>query len=484
MPKLAKWPIYFTDNLVQGNPKSEAAIVTLWTPVKNITDKIDSSLFCLAGQLYSKDGVNYILRNILANPKIRYIIVCGRELSESGKALVNFFEKGIDEDYRIIGVESAQIDREISKEAMELIRREIKIENLIGISDAGKILEKLKNYQVIGEPFSEPLVFPEPKKDESQSFPSEESVYTIRNKYIGPAWLEALKLIEKFGSIRDTFYGTRTRGVFGIAAVISEEDSFDPKIFPYMRVSKEEIENYCKYIMSGDKGEEPYSYGQRLWNYKGINQIEEAIIAPLKIDPSDRATLAVIFDFTVDHKAHRLNRPCMCIVHAVVSNGKLNLTAYFRSHSILSGWVLNAFGLRCLQKYIADKTDYPMGTLTIFSNCVHIYENEWKIMEDIVKNYGDNYECFLDPRGYFLISIEEKEIIAKHYSPDGKFLKEYKQDGTVAKPAMAMYNQLLRDNAVSQTAHAFDVGAELQKAEIAVKNGLKYAQDKELVLRD
>lgn len=81
------WSIYFSNNLVQSNPESEAAIVSLWTPVKNITDKIDPNLFCLAGQLYSKDGINYILRNILANPKIRYIIVCGAELQKAEIAI-------------------------------------------------------------------------------------------------------------------------------------------------------------------------------------------------------------------------------------------------------------------------------------------------------------------------------------------------------------------------------------------------------------
>lgn len=476
MAEEKKWPIYFKDNLIHGNPESEIGIATLWTPAKDIAVKINPSLFYVMGQLYSKEGIDFILRNILTNPKIRYIIVCGRELSGSGKTLIDFFENGVDENHKIIGSDNTQIDENISLGALETVRKEVKVENMIGISDAEQILEKIKAYKPIGGLFSESQIFPESKKESQDALPSEESVFTIRGKYIGQVWLDIIKTIWRFGSVRSSFYGNFVREAFNIAAVVSEEDSFNPKMFSYMQVSEEEIEKYCKYIMDGNRGDEVYSYGERLWNYKGINQVEEVMIPFLKKYPTDRAAIAIMFDLANDHKAER--SPCMCLVQAATLNGKLNLTAYFRSHAVFSGWVLNAFGLRRLQKYVADNTRYEMGILTIFSNCAHIYDNEWKTVEEIVKKHGNNYECVLDPRGYFVISVEGKEIIAKHYSPDGKFLKEYKQDGMAPKSAMAMYNQLLNDNAVSQVAHAFDIGAELQKAEIAIKKGLKYMQDK------
>ncbi len=56
------WPLYFKDKLIQGNPDAQIGIVCLWTPVNQITDKIDKNLFAVAGQLYSKEGINFILR--------------------------------------------------------------------------------------------------------------------------------------------------------------------------------------------------------------------------------------------------------------------------------------------------------------------------------------------------------------------------------------------------------------------------------------
>ncbi|MDP3057323.1 MAG: thymidylate synthase [bacterium] len=472
------WPIYYSDSLIKGNPESEIGITTLWTPAKLIADKIDPKLFSVVGQLYSKEGINFILRNILANPRIRYIIVCGTELSGSGKALVDFFAKGVDKDNNIIGNDFAAIHKEIPLEAIEMVRKNVKCENLIGVADAEKIIEKIKNYKPEGKPFSEPQTFPEPKNDLAVSFPGEDTVFPIRHKYIGGAWLEILKHIQRFGTIRNNFYGGSVREIFNIAAVVTDEDSFNPKIFPYMQVCKKEIEKYCQYILNGNKGDEVYTYGERLWNYKGINQVEDVIIPYLKKYPTDRAAVAMMFDLAVDHKASRA--PCMCMVQAATLGDKLNLTAYFRSHAVFSGWVLNAFGLRRLQKYIADKLNLKIGTLTVFSNCAHIYDNEWSAAEKIVKDHGNNFEVILDPRGYFMISLDKKEIVAKHYSPDGRFLEEFRQDGMIPKSAMALYAKLAAANTVSVISHAFDLGVELEKAEFAIKLGLEYSQDKEL----
>jgi len=476
-----EWPIYFKDNLILGNLKSEVGIVTLWTPAKKITDKIDNNLFCLAGQLYSKEGINFIVRNILARPSLRYLVICGADLSGSGQTLLNFFKKGIDKNYNIINIPYAFIHKEIPLAKIASFRKNVKIDNLIGVSDTQKITGRIKRYRPVGRAFARPRIFPSAVPKEAGSFPTDQSVFKIVHQYIGQAWLEILKIVWRFGRTRESFYGNPLREVFNIAAVITEEDSLNPKIFPYFSVTKKEIEKYCRAIMSGEKGDEIYSYGQRLWGYKDINQVDEVIVPFLKKYPTDRAAIAVTFDLTQDHKAPRA--PCLCLVQATTLDDKVNLTAYFRSHDLFSGWILNAFGLRRLQKYIAEKLKLKIGTLTIFSNCAHVYDNQWGVVEKIVKKYGEKIECTLDPRGYFIINIENKEIIAKLYSPEGLFLEEFRQDGTIEKAALVLYQKLVASNAVSLIAHAFDLGIELQKAETAIKFGISYQQDKPLSLK-
>lgn len=474
------WPIYFKENLILGDPLSEVGLVTLWTPLEKIIEKLGKNLFFVAGQFYSKDGINYLIRNILANPSIRHLIVCGQDLSGSGKALVDFFQKGIDENYEIVDSDFATIHKEIPKDSLELLRQNVKVKNLIGISDPEKIAKELKSCPKIGRPFTKPQTFPEHMIEKILTFPTDYSVFKVREQYMGPVWLRILKLILRFGVINKTWYGNEVKEIFNVAAVISDENPFEPQIFPYFQISKEDIKRYQESIMKGEKGEEIYTYGERLFHYKGINQVDEVIVPYLKKYPNDRAALAVTFDMAFDHKAPR--SPCLCLVQATTFGDELNLTSYFRSHAIFSGWVLNAFGLRRVQYYIAEKLLKRPGTLTIFSNCAHIYDNEWKAAEEIVeKYYPKELEYPFDPRGYFVIKTEGKEIVAQLYSPKGELLEEFCQNGLEEKAAVKMFHGLILAEAVSEISHAFDLGAELQKAEIAIKHNLKYIQDKELI---
>ena len=42
------------------------------------------SLYSVIGNLYTTYGLNYLIRNVLANPRIRYIILPGPDLTGSG----------------------------------------------------------------------------------------------------------------------------------------------------------------------------------------------------------------------------------------------------------------------------------------------------------------------------------------------------------------------------------------------------------------
>lgn len=478
------WPIYFKDKLILGNPRSQVGIITLWTPVNHLVDSIDKNLYLVAGQLYSRDGINFILRNILANPRLELLILCGAERSGSGQALINFIEKGIDQEYNIIGTENCQIHQEIPQTAIELFRKKVKVVKLLDNDNPQKIVSKIQSVKFSGKFWAKPQVFPEAKIEFEGIMPTDQSVFKIRQKHIGEAWLEILKKIMKFGTIRESFHGNNCRELFNIAAVITNEDPNNFKIFPYFPITKKDIKKYLPNFMTGKKGSVDYTYGERLWNFPQIpgqkyryNQVDQVMVDFLTRYPTDRAAVASIFGIQ-DHTAQ--SAPCMTFVQATNVEEKLDLTAYFRSHDIFGGWLLNAFGLRTFQKYIAGKLKMPLGNLTIYSNCAHIYDNNWKRVQEIIKKYGDILDCTSDPRGYLIIDIKNDDIIIKHISPNGKFLQEFRQNGKKDKAAMLLYNKLVVADVVSQTSHAFDIGVEIAKAEIAIKQGLKYTQDQPL----
>src|SRR3989344_543157 len=86
------WPVYYTNDLIIGDPAKNVGVVTLWTMRKQIADGLDPGSFAVVGNLYSTMGINWIVRNTLANPNVRYLIVCGQDLTRSGEELITFFK--------------------------------------------------------------------------------------------------------------------------------------------------------------------------------------------------------------------------------------------------------------------------------------------------------------------------------------------------------------------------------------------------------
>ena len=174
------WPIYFKDKLILGNSDSEIGIVCLWTPVNTICDQIDKSLFSVAGQLYSKEGINFILRNVLANPQIRLLVICGEERTSSGQALMNLIDKGVDHENKVLNTDYCQIHKEIPMEAINSFRQNVKYLNLIGMYQPNQITAKLKEYQAVNKPWAEAQTFAEDQIEFDGIMPTDQSVFKIR----------------------------------------------------------------------------------------------------------------------------------------------------------------------------------------------------------------------------------------------------------------------------------------------------------------
>ena len=79
-------PIYKANSLMLGDPASPVGIITCWTMKARVAGEVDSSQYAAIGQLYSPTkGIDYLFRNLLANPTIRCLIVTGQDLSGSGR---------------------------------------------------------------------------------------------------------------------------------------------------------------------------------------------------------------------------------------------------------------------------------------------------------------------------------------------------------------------------------------------------------------
>jgi tetrahydromethanopterin S-methyltransferase subunit A len=80
-----------------------------------------------------------------------------------------------------------------------------------------------------------------------------------------------------------------------------------------------------------------------------------------------------------------------------------------------------------------------------------------------------------DPAGYFVISIDRGRMVVQHYRTDNTPAHQVE-----ARGAEAVLQALLRADLITQLSHAGYLGAELAKAETALRLGLDYRQDRPL----
>ena len=111
------WPLYFEDSLIPGSLESGIGIATRWSVADVTVKDIPREHFAVAGQLYSKEGINYIIRNVLLNPTVRHLIVTGKERSGSGETLIDFWKNGTKDIW---------LQKEIDEESQKLFREKSK----------------------------------------------------------------------------------------------------------------------------------------------------------------------------------------------------------------------------------------------------------------------------------------------------------------------------------------------------------------------
>ena len=96
----------------------------------------------------------------------------------------------------------------------------------------------------------------------------------------------------------------------------------------------------------------------------------------------------------------------------------------------------------------------------------------------IAAKYDRIKDWEMDPRGYFLIRVERDAGLIR--AAFCRIADHTIQAEVTGKTALEVVNTLIREEMVSTLQHAADLGAELQKAELALRHGLDYVQDDEL----
>ena len=114
------------------------------------------------------------------------------------------------------------------------------------------------------------------------------------------------------------------------------------------------------------------------------------------------------------------------------------------------------------------------------------YNINKKIKKRLVAKYHKIKDWKMDPKGYFLIGIDiKKKIIQAGYCKFTRLGNSPINDMVAivkGKTAIEIVNTLIREKFISTLQHAADMGIELHKAELSLKYGFKYIQDKDLFI--
>jgi tetrahydromethanopterin S-methyltransferase subunit A len=105
----------------------------------------------LAGTLHTENlGIERIVRNVLANPNIRFLVLCGEDTRQAighlpGQSLASLFEHGLDDDGRILGARGKRpYLRNVTRAQVDAFVRQVELVPLMDEQDPTKVIEAVE----------------------------------------------------------------------------------------------------------------------------------------------------------------------------------------------------------------------------------------------------------------------------------------------------------------------------------------------------
>jgi len=480
-----------SNRLIYGN-NNHVGIITLWTMARDVAEKVDKSKYSVIGQFFSAErGLDIMVRNLLANPQITNLVITGIDFSRSGKVLKDFFEKGFYKGeteitgksvWRIQSEHPGYIELDIPEEVLNELRESINVAWVTNIKDFDP--SKLQ----VPPRKRQKRVFIKKEEEIENRYVAEDTGFVLRGRTIAEVWLKILDTILKFGEDTKTHYEADQRELLNLISVITDEDPnnlFMPEWLPF---EKSHFMQYIPQITTGVVVPgTSYTYGSRMRSWFGTDQVKGAV-EKLARELNSRAVVINLWDSTKDLTAG--GSPCVNHVWLRIRGNKLYMTVTIRSNDMFESYPDNCFGLRALQELIRKdlsdrlKEEIKLGPLIINSQSAHIYRDCWERAREIVNKYihryvagQNNASLNPDPRGNFVISITDSEIIVDHLSTGSELIGRYR-----GKTASELIDKISKVNIISVIGHAMDIGLELARAEVAMKLGIEYVQENPLDL--
>lgn len=104
---------------------------------------------CIVGKTETENiGIDKIVKNIITNPAISYLIVAGKDTKghKSGRTLLALWENGVNKEIRVMNSQGRRpILKNVTLSEVESFRRQIQVDNLIGCENPGILAERVES---------------------------------------------------------------------------------------------------------------------------------------------------------------------------------------------------------------------------------------------------------------------------------------------------------------------------------------------------
>lgn len=203
---------------------------------------------------------------------------------------------------------------------------------------------------------------------------------------LSEAWYYAIGEIYRHGQLVDTEYGIKAKMVNGMLLEIKSPVQVWHKKDPFC--SEERIRYYVgqfKRESAGTHGFE-YTYIDRLINYKGFDQLKWMREQLNKPRYNSKRIQAITWMPDIDcNKAE--DQPCFQRIWVYPnSNNRLDVHIHYRSWDIFKAFEANIIAFQQLIKdELTGPTDFMLGTLRCIGDNVHIYEDDFQAVEQVLK---------------------------------------------------------------------------------------------------
>ncbi|MBM4462921.1 MAG: hypothetical protein FJ012_06235 [Chloroflexi bacterium] len=415
----------------EGRPKlegqnpttSDIGVCTLWTLLSRINPYLNVPRINIIRPLRTRTGLGWLLRDLYLYPATRNLVICGKDLSMTGDALLTIWEEGLTEDNRLPRL-GWKLYPEMEREAVDLLRKYVKVWDWRNksLEEVGK---DIRNIPYLPQEM-EPRAFPTVVMSEQVTCPSRKTTFPLFAGDVGDAWLQILNLVMRCGTSKSTRNGERLTEALNAMVTIklSGEEATIPPCFDF---GIEEFEAYYGHFVSPFPPEDPdYTYGERLQNWtcfdrktgrvELVNQLERTIARLQRSHDTKRATMVSLGPTDLD----RLDdAPCVVSATFNVVEERLHGTYVIRSDDIYNAWPFNALSLIRLQRGVSKEIGVPVDSATFISHSAHVYERDLdKARVKLDEWFKRPLPFQADCSGLFFFSVENGRVRALFVSPE------------------------------------------------------------------